>query len=435
MTELSHTFETARGTIGPLERVLSAIPAIVLFYVILLNPLLTEGATVGSAENNIAAAEPNRLNQLFWLGLFGLTLFSAGNRIFVIFDRLKNPAVLFIAAYLVLAFASVTWSPVPGIALRRILLQTIFVLVLAIPILVSRDTGRVISGLLAVLALAVWINVIAVIIVPPSPIGHVGLYAQKNALGATMAGAFLFMMFGFFTRRGAMRWVYLATAFAALALVVMSQSKTSLALGIAAPAAAFGLIAISRGLNIGLTGLFLFSAVFGLACWFFFSQAAQFAFSDLSMLLFDDETFTGRTTIWAFSLEAIERSPVLGHGYASFWATGTDSSVFREAPGFVASLLQSHSGYLDVLIETGAVGFSLLVLLLVFTLTQIARLARHMPGLAWLCLTILIFAMVHNSMESSWFRGFSFLWLQFLLAALLPASQRPAKPDFAAGRP
>jgi len=397
------------------------VPAIVLIYIIVLNPLLTAGATVGSAENNVTAAQPSRFNQLFWLMLFATTVFAAGHRVFAFVRSLSRPAVLLVGAYLLLAFASVAWSPVPGIALRRIILQTIFVLVLAIPILLSRDSRALIGALLGVFAFAVWLNVIAVMIIPPSPIGHVGIYAQKNTLGATMAGAFLFLVYGFFADGRGRRWFYLMTALAAFTLLLMSASKTSLALAVLAPTASGIVLGLSGGLRMSPVIVLVFLGAFGLAGWFFFSLASQFGFADLSLLLFDDETFTGRTTIWAFSIDAISQSPFLGHGYASFWATGTDSIVFREAPGFVASLLQSHSGYIDVWIETGAIGFVLLVLLLACTLLQISRLNQLAPGLAWLCLTVFLFAIVHNTMETSWFRGFSFLWMQFLLVAFLSA--------------
>jgi len=412
---------TERSRASLLDRLLNAVPAIVLLYIILVNPLLMEGATSGSAENNVTAAQPNRFNQLFWLMLFAATVAAAGHRIFAFLHGLSRPVVLLVAAYLLLAFASVAWSPVPGIALRRIILQTIFVLVLAIPILLSRDSRGLIGGLLGVFAFAVWLNVAAVMIVPPSPIGHVGIYSQKNTLGVIMAGAFLFLAYGFFTEKRARRWFFLVTALAAFALLLMSSSKTSLALAVLTPVISATVLGLSNVLRISPVIVLVFMGALGLVGWFFFSLSSQFGFADLSILLFDDETFTGRTTIWAFSIDAISRSPLLGHGYASFWATGTDSIVFREAPGFVASLLQSHSGYIDVWVETGVIGFALLVLLLACTILQISRLGPTAPGLAWLCLTVVLFAVIHNTMETSWFRGFSFLWMQFLLVAFLSA--------------
>ena len=106
--------------------------------------------------------------------------------------------------------------------------------------------------------------------------------------------------------------------------------------------------------------------------------------------LFNDETFTGRTYIWQFAVDVIGRSPLIGQGYASFWGAGQGSIVEREAPGFIVDLLQAHNGYLDTLLETGAVGFSILIALILAALFVAARSAVRRPAIAWLSMTLVL---------------------------------------------
>ena len=186
------------------------------------------------------------------------------------------------------------------------------------------------------------------------------------------------------------------------------------------PALVFATLAIARPLRMNAALLVLFSLGFGLAGWFYFSALTDFGFADLSLFLFNDETFTGRTYIWQFAVDVIGRSPLIGQGYASFWGAGQGSIVEREAPGFIVDLLQAHNGYLDTLLETGAVGFAVLIALILAALFVAARSAVRRPAIAWLSMTLVLTAVFHNTLESSWFRGYAIIWMLFVFAALLP---------------
>ena len=76
---------------------------------------------------------------------------------------------------------------------------------------------------------------------------------------------------------------------------------------------------------------------------------------------------TGRDKIWSGAIEQGSQHPVLGAGYGGFWglASGADRRV-----GLVN---QSHNGYIDVFLQTGAVGLALLVAYLLSTCGSITR--------------------------------------------------------------
>lgn len=405
-----------------LSRTFNWIPVLVLAYAMVLSPFLIQYSGGDGSDNNIAASQSNAVNQLFWIGLLGLTFVTAGRRLLSLGAILKSPVFWVLAAYLLLALASVAWSPAPGIALRRFVLQGIIVLSLVISVSLCDDTHLLLSRLVKLMTVIVLMNTVAVAVLPPTPLGHAGIYSQKNGLGAVMALAFMICLYGFWNTHGWKRPGMLLIAGLAFGLLVLSQSKTSLGLAVLMPVIAFCLVWMAYLFRMNAAILLLFGAVTGMVTWLFFSAVTRFDFTDLSILLFNDETYTGRTTIWAFVLEVISRAPFFGQGYASFWAIGSDSIVYREAPGFVVSLLQAHNGYLDVMLETGMVGLSLLLLLILVSLFSAARAVPRDRQIAFLCYALMLFVICHNMLESSWFRGYGLNWVVFLIAALLPGS-------------
>jgi len=62
-----------------------------------------------------------------------------------------------------------------------------------------------------------------------------------------------------------------------------------------------------------------------------------------------DDTLTGRTDVWAAVLPAMEREPMLGYGFGSFW-TDTRRRFYE--------ISDAHNGYLDISLDLGAVGLA-----------------------------------------------------------------------------
>ncbi|PHP65130.1 hypothetical protein CSC94_20645 [Zhengella mangrovi] len=407
---------------GPVARkVLYWIPSVILAYSILVSPLFTKLFSGGpAADLNEAAAQSNPWNQLFWITLLFAAIAASWKKLLNLKWLVSDPVIVLIFCYLAFAAISVTWSPVPGIAFRRFALQVIVVLALSIPVILTSDRAALLGRVNAVMAVTVALNFVVVLTTPPGPIGHEGIYEQKNTLGAAMAFCWLFLLYAAAIGRGGRRWLFLFLAVAALFCLVKSESKTSLGLAILLPVLTWGAIVVTRPLAMNTALLVLAALVLALVGWFYVSALTGFDFADLSMILFNDTTFTGRTVIWQFVVDVISRSPVIGQGYASFWGIGAGSIVEREAPGFVAGLLQAHNGYLDTLIETGAIGLSILLAIIVAALFSAARFVRERPALSWLSMTLVLTVVSHNMLESSWFRGYSLIWMLFVFAAVLP---------------
>jgi exopolysaccharide production protein ExoQ len=154
-------------------------------------------------------------------------------------------------------------------------------------------------------------------------------------------------------------------------------------------------------------------------------SAAGYDDADLRMLLFGDLTFTGRTDIWTHLVQEIARRPWLGRGFGSFWDTGQLYNPIESAAQsdwfMNAQLINSaHDGYLDVLLQTGLVGFAIAVTAILRCLALLAAgaaagdRAERVALTGALCVAVCL--VLNNFLESYLFRtgdtlGYLFIFL------------------------
>jgi len=104
--------------------------------------------------------------------------------------------------------------------------------------------------------------------------------------------------------------------------------------------------------------------VFGLAVIFpvaVVSFAAMFNFDAggaVLQALNKDATLTGRTVLWSVADDLIDKAPIFGHGYRSFWLGNSADSVqllskFGLSDG---RLFQFHQTFREILVDTGWMG-------------------------------------------------------------------------------
>jgi O-antigen ligase len=77
----------------------------------------------------------------------------------------------------------------------------------------------------------------------------------------------------------------------------------------------------------------------------------------------------------------------------------------------------AHNGYYDMMLEMGYLGFACLVVFITATLHAIGRVADRDPAKAWLVLSLLLFIVFYNYLETLWMHGFEFLWVVFVIVA------------------
>ena len=83
-----------------------------------------------------------------------------------------------------------------------------------------------------------------------------------------------------------------------------------------------------------------------------------------------DRTFTGRSSIWEWSMMAAQRRPWFGYGIYGFWKTPLANDVIVRAGWQVTS---SHNSYLDVVISYGIIGLLLYLPIPLFAVIYIFR--------------------------------------------------------------
>ncbi|RWP38913.1 MAG: O-antigen ligase family protein [Mesorhizobium sp.] len=385
------------------------IPALACSFSLIVSPLLLFWFPVQGVE---AISRPE--NQFFWAALFILCIgLAASLRRLLDFALPAN--IMWFIVYLLVAGLSVAWSIAPEISVRRYVLQVMVFVCAVLPIVSLRRMPVATDHLFVCFGLTALLNLPFLFLTQRGELGHAGFFTGKNLLGEMSALAFMFALHQvsrtgvIYRLRGGIGVVV------ALTLLIASESKTSLGLALLSPAVAGIIIAASIVTPFSPAALIGYLSSLLIVGVFIASNVLDFSKEDAFLFFFGDVGFTGRTEIWSFALEMIERRPMFGWGFQSFWLVGPDAPSVREAPGFVAEMPHAHNGYLDTILQTGSIGFAVFAIAIFFSLIAVGRVARAEPSRAWLCLSVFLFAMLHNGMESSFFRAFDPLWLALLI--------------------
>jgi exopolysaccharide production protein ExoQ len=138
---------------------------------------------------------------------------------------------------------------------------------------------------------------------------------------------------------------------------------------------------------------------------------------DVSGMVLDalgkDRSLTGRTEIWELAKQS-DTNVLLGVGYFSFWTSAAAASIQRH---FAGAMNSAHNGFLDMYLDGGMIGISLLLLLmLVWGGRSIKRmLAGSVFGR--LGFTIWVLAILFNHSETAFFRLMP-MWFTLLVMML-----------------
>ena len=123
-------------------------------------------------------------------------------------------------------------------------------------------------------------------------------------------------------------------------------------------------------------------------------------------------TLTGRTGIWGFIEYQISHKPWLGWGFHSYYFV--PNSPQKEAPGYIREMPSSHSGYLELKLETGRIGYWIFLVVIYSSLHLLEWVRRKDPALAWCFLSFELLAVLINLTDSNWLTITHF-WLLYLI--------------------
>ncbi len=133
-------------------------------------------------------------------------------------------------------------------------------------------------------------------------------------------------------------------------------------------------------------------------------------------------TLTGRIPLWEVLLSEIWQHPLVGAGFAAFWSPDNLYRIERLA-GFPAN--SAHNGYLEELLNTGLVGFAILLAFIIYTMVVVRRQARRGDPFGWLAFLFLIFYLLLN-LTNSLTQDYLQLPFVIILAILALMASEPA---------
>ncbi len=126
-----------------------------------------------------------------------------------------------------------------------------------------------------------------------------------------------------------------------------------------------------------------------------------------------DPSLTGRTDIWKLVLGMVH-NPLLGTGYDSFWLGKRLEKIWSI---YWWHPVQAHNGYIEVFLNLGGLGLTLLAVVLVTGYKNIVAALRRDSRSTSLRLAYLVVFVAYNFTESA-FAMMHPIWIFFLLAAV-----------------
>jgi exopolysaccharide production protein ExoQ len=370
---------------------LAIMPVFAIFYVLVVVNFLPND---GERPENI----------LFWPALAGLTL----TLVFLNWARINHKffhslPIVSLIGYLVFAAASVMWAYSPDFAFSRLVVQVLAFIVVVVPYALPTRAKYTMPSVHLCYAIALAINAVYVLTTPSSPIGHSGYFTHKQELG--MLGAIgIILSSQELLHRGWRRLAGLIAIGLGFWLVFESGSKSALALAVIAITCSGPILLLCK--KTRLTPAFIVAAV--VVASMFMSNPIE----RLGYRLYGDATLTGRTAIWSFTTFQISQKPWFGWGFHSYYFV--PNSPQKQAPGYIRNMPSSHSGYLELKLETGRIGYWIFLVFIYSSLHLLERVRRIDPVRAWCLLSVQLFAVLINLLDSNWIELTHF-WLLYLI--------------------
>jgi len=252
-----------------------------------------------------------------------------------------------------------------------------------------------------------------------SPGAWQGIFPQKNYLGKAMV--FSVLVF-YFARPPAGWWVRWVGIAGALCLLALSKAAT----GTVVFAAMVLTLPLYRLVRSKLTVVIPVIIVIGVA-----AIGLGFLFymiwPSLLGVLHRDPTLTGRTELWHAVLSSIMKRPWLGYGFNAFWmAEGESSTVLQQVNWFAKG---AHNGLLDVTLDVGILGLSILLAGYVVLWHRALRLVRKTTGVVpiWFC-AYLAFMFFYNLTQGALFDQNNIFWILYTSTAVCVSLYIPPRP-------
>ena len=369
---------------------------------------------LGETIADISTANP--YNQLRWLALAALAVgvVLARGPAELMRVTLRAWPLFLLFGYCLL---SALWSDYPTITLRRSFGLILPAFCLLVAMVYIGDLRRA--------ALIIYVAFWAALLLNASalPLSSAydefgffrGVLGNKNTLGSVAVPAILVgMAIGPWLKvpwSNILRLLYLGVW---LAILILSVSRTSWALLLAVPALFIAISLASYATRMSFLATSI--VIFGLGLVSYGVAYGILGYSPLDLVA-PGTTLNGRTEIWSFMAQEIGKSDlILGSGFGAFWGVGYGAANLSSVYEYIHLLNQAHNGYIDVLASLGVVGLALCLMVFVCAAAASEQFRRDDPYLYRLVWFLLLFAFLHNAMESSALVPFNSVWHLTLFA-------------------
>ena len=401
---------------------------IVLFLIFVGLTPFDDRTAAAIAARDAATASGDMIRQLAFGGTFLLILYSAVKTRGV---AAVTAVPVMIALLLAWCFLSAIWADEPDVVTRRAVLAAMFVLsmLLTVDTLGAERSLELWRKFIAVILIADLISVLvihnAIHQADDLEAGLAGawrgLHAHKNTAGSVMASAVAMFFFFWLDKR---RKSDLLLAAGALFFLIMTRSKSSL--GLLPVALAAGYLYRLAARNTLDRSIAAVAAVLLIIA---FALLVAVEWQALARFFEDPQHLTGRAAIWQAEGAYIRDHPLVGSGFGSFGNTGVRSPIYQYVgAGWVSQIGEGHSGYLEMLVTLGGIGFAIgMIGLLVQPFLAFWTGDRAGTTRNAMLFALFVFDVLHNFMESDFVQVTSAQWGQMLLViAILRAGRREA---------
>jgi len=238
-----------------------------------------------------------------------------------------------------------------------------------------------------------------------------GAFGHKNVAAAVMA---MLLFVAIYVMRGGAPVLGASVGLLALVFLLNSVGKTSSAL-ILVVLALTSLTGVIRSFWLRAAILYAPLLILIMAG---VGAVMSDQLANIAKMLPLDTSFTGRTDIWTFAVQALLLRPWIGYGFAAFWGSGS----IRDLPQgmeWAEYASHSHNGYLDTALSIGLPGLALLMSALVIAPLRNFHLAErggNSGPLAMLLLRIWLFGIYLSALESFFLDRADPIWFTFLIA-------------------
>lgn len=337
--------------------------------------------------------------------------------------RAVDPWIWALLAYTVI---SISWSPAPTVSAKRTI-QEVGIPLVGIALLVPGYASSWLTSHLRFMATVLLLVSITVCIVLP---GYgidpgwgggprwVGITDHKNQLGRLCLLCVVLWAFSTRTDTSPVTWRIVIIVLSIVTLLFTDNATSLVAL-----LGVLLLFALVRTAKLGWTPLWFVAFGAGLTLGHILLVSLGYPtplefMEGATGLVGRDTELKGRADLWAYMWTEIEKHPWFGTGYAGSWlAAYEDSGGVTYQSNWDPT--QSHSSYVDILMETGIVGLTLWAMVIFSHGRRLLALRRIEPDIAHLHTALLFCVLLCSCFSTLFYRGLSGPWNIILWVSLI----------------